>query len=227
MKNFKLFLAVGVICAVFAVPAFAESMYVVTIKNADVKKVQDVLIEVFTGKNFNLDDVSNYRVVFTKGFGDGFWVASRKCLVKCNTLERDGNVRLVVTEEEVGAGYRRRSIDHLVPFIKEVKHAVDGTAIEAITNEAQNQLPESGNVREKTLGLKVSDDQKVLDVAAGSASQGKIFVGDRILEIDGVSAESMKKDSMTTYLNNKWGAGKSITFTVEHEGKKSFVTISK
>ncbi|MBQ0055786.1 MAG: PDZ domain-containing protein [Synergistaceae bacterium] len=212
----------------FTLPAHAESMYTVTVNNVSLKQVQDAVIEVFTGKNFNLDDVSDYRIVMTKAFGDGFWVASRKCFVRCNTIARDGNVKMTFTEEEGDNGaYRRRSIDHLIPIINEVKSVLDGTPKNIIKNEAVNQLPGSGNEREKALGIRLAENNKVAEIVAASAAQDKIFPGDLIVEIDGISVENMDTKSLETYISNKWGNSKSLTFTIDHEGKKNIIVLTK
>lgn len=198
----------------------------VTIKNTDIKDVQDTLITVFMGKNFNLDDVTDYRLIFTK-IVDGY-NSDAKCFVRCNMFERDGNVRLVVTQDDfTSKGYSRRNVEHLIPLVKEVKNKIDGTLLDDIVNEVVNEIPNTRNTNKNTLGLKFSDEQIVLDVVNNSLSHGKIFVGDRILEIDGIVTDKMDKDSMTTYINNKWETVQSIIFTVEHEGQKSFIKISK
>lgn len=228
VKRIKILVLSFAILVTLALSAFAESMYTITVNNVSLKKVQDVVIEVFTGKNFNLDDVSDYRIVLTKAFGDGFWVASRKCFVRCNTIARDGNVKMTFTEEEGGIGaYRRRSIDHLIPIINEVKSVLDGTPKEAIKNEAVNQLPGSGNEREKILGIKLAENCRIAEISPGSAAQNKLFIGDTICEIDGILVNEMDKQSLETYISNKWGNTKSMSLTVDHEGKKSIIVLSK
>ncbi len=227
-KTTKKLLIAVLITIYLALPAYAESMYTITVNNVSLKQVQEAVIEIFTGKNFNLDDVSDYRIVMTKAFGDGFWVATRKCFVRCNTIARDGNVKMTFTEEEGGIGaYRRRSIDHLIPIINEVKAVLDGTPKNAIKNEAVNQLPGSGNEREKALGIKLAEKGKVAETVAASAAQDKIFPGDIIIEIDGISVENMDTQSLETYLSNKWGNSKTLTFTIDRQGKKSIIVLTK
>lgn len=224
----KLLTTLALILAL-ASTASAASLYTTTIMDVSAAQVQDALIEIFTGKNFIIDEVTPYMVSFQKSFGDGFFEPTKLNTVKCNLIERDGNVRLMVSQMEIIAGrtMRKRSIDHLIPMLSEVKHVLDGTPVEEVRNEAVNQLPGSGNEREKELGLVLGENGGVIDVKPGSAAHGKIAIGDAILEINGMSLNGMDRDAVKTYIANKWGSGASLIMLVQHNGEKDFVTIKK
>lgn len=224
----KLFATLALILAISST-ASAASLYTSTIMDVTPEQVQDTLIEIFTGKNFIIDEVTPYMVSFQKSFGDGVFLATKLNTIKCNLIERDGNVRLMVTQMELigGQTMRQRSIDHLVPMLSEVKHVLDGTPVEEVRNEAVNQLPGSGNEREKELGLVLGENGGVIEVKPGSAAHGKIAVGDAILEINGMSLNGMDRDAVKTYIANKWGSGASLVMLVQHDGVKDFVTLKK
>ena len=166
---------------IFVSTSFAAAIYTTTIKDCSVEQVQDVLIEIMTGKNFVVNEVTPHKLTFDKNFGDGFWTAAQNTTVRFNLLERDGNIKMMVSEtEKISNGWggffeRKRSIDHLIPIIKEVRNSIDNTPKDEIINEAVDQQPGSGNEREKKLGLTLTDkdDQnvyRVKSVEPGSAS---------------------------------------------------------
>ena len=224
----KLLTTLALILAL-ASTASAASLYTTTIMDVTPEQVQDTLIEIFTGKNFIIDEVTPYMVSFQKSFGDGFFEPTKLNTVKCNLIERDGNVRLMVSQMEIIAGrtMRKRSIDHLVPLLSDVKHVLDGTPVDEVRNEAVNQLPGSGNEREKELGLVLGENGGVIDVKPGSAAHGKIAIGDAIIEINGMSLNGMDREAVKTYIANKWGSGASLVMLVQHDGQKDFVSLKK
>ena len=224
---------------IFVSTSFAAAIYTTTIKDCSVEQVQDVLIEIMTGKNFVINEVTPYKITFDKNFGDGFWTAAQNTTVRFNLLERDGNIKMMVSEtEKISNGWggffeRKRSIDHLIPIIKEVRNSIDNTPKDEIINEAVDQQPGSGNEREKKLGLTLTDkdDQnvyRVKSVEPGSASsEAKIIINDKILEINGRALSSMDKEAVTSYIANKWASGASFILLIEHEGEQRLVTIKK
>lgn len=224
----KAFLAL-ILAVFFVQAASAANILTVTIRETTPEKTQDALIEVFTGKNFTIDEVTPYNVSFTKNFGDGFWTAARLNKIKCNIIPRDGNIKLMVSQIENinGVVSRPRGVDHLMPLIAEVKTLLDGTPIDTIKNEAVDQLPGSGNDREHKLGLTVGDAGLLTDVAKDGAASGKIFIGDRLLEINGMDLTTMDAEAIRSYIANKWGAGSSLVMLVEHEGDKKMITLKK
>ncbi|MEA3283762.1 MAG: PDZ domain-containing protein [Synergistota bacterium] len=230
MRKFILAL-LTVIC--ISTIASAASLYNVTINDTNTQTVQDAAIEIMTGKNFTIDEITPYKAVFTKGFGDGFWVASRICYVNLAFIERDGNVKVMVSEtEEIGGIVRKRSIDHLVPLVQQIKSTVDGTPIDQVENEAVDQLPGSGNDREKALGL-VLDDQigphgiKVISVEPGSlAEENGITALDILSEVNGRETKTMTPSAIKSYLANKMAAKSSIMLIVIRESEKKLFTIA-
>ncbi|MCF4150856.1 PDZ domain-containing protein [Dethiosulfovibrio sp. F2B] len=225
-----LFALLAVLCITTAVSA--ASLYTVTINDTDTQAVQDAAIEIMTGKNFTIEEVTPYKAVFSKGFGDGFWTASRLCYVNLAFIERDGNVKVMVSEtEKIGAIIRKRSINHLVPLVQQIKSTVDGTPVDQVQNEAVDQLPGSGNEREKALGL-VLDDQigadgiKIMSVDPGSlAEESGILAMDVLSEINGRETTSMTPSAVKTYLANKMAAKSSIMMIVTRGTDKKLFTI--
>lgn len=224
----KLILCVAIILF-FVTSANAAKLYVVTINDVKTEKVQDTLIEIFTGKNFTIGDVDPYKVTFIKSFTHGLLEITRMNTVKCNVIARDGNVKLMVTQHEIigGQTLRQRSIDHLIPMIVEAKNVLDGTPISAIANEAVDQLPGSGNEREHQLGLTIGESATVTNVAKDGAANGKIFIGDRLIEINGITLADMDITAIRSYIANKWGAGSSLVMVIEHDNEKKIVTLKK
>ena len=234
----KLSIAIALLF-IFVSTAFAAAIYTTTIKDCNVGQVQDVLIEIMTGKNFVVNEVTPYKITFDKNFGDGFWTAAQNTTVRINLLERDGNVKMMVSEtEKISNGWggffeRKRSIDQLIPIIKEVKNSIDHTPKDDIANEAVDQLPGSGNEREKKLGLTLNDKDeqnvyRVKSIDPGSASSdAKIIINDKILEINGRTLSSLDKDAVTAYIANKWASGASLVILIDHEGEQKLVTLKK
>lgn len=233
-KGFFVLFSVAFLTVIVA-PAFAAKMFITTIRETTVKEVQDVAIEVMTGKNFTIDEADNFKIVFTKDFGDGFWAATHHCLVKFNFLERDGNVRVTLTETEIlqGMMHRARSIDPLIPYIKEIRNKIDGTPVDQIENEAVNQLPGSGNSRQKVLGIVLGQKNEkgfiVIDrIEPGSlAADAKLVKGDLIIEVNGRSTREFEVSTLSTYLANKAAEGSSILVLYERDGKQEMVTLKQ
>lgn len=230
----KIALGLFLLCLCVA-SAGANSLFITTILDCTTEKVQDVAIEIMTGKNFIIDEVSPYKIVFEKNFGDGFFVGKHMRKVQINVLARDGNVKLMVANyAALGDAFKMQvGVDHVIPLIKEIKHAIDGTAISLIENEAVDQLPGSGNVREKKLGLSIGEKDsaglyRVRDVEAGSfAAEAGIYIGDIIHEMNGRYLSDMGKRAVESYLSNKWGSGASVVLVVEHDGQKKTIILKK
>lgn len=235
----KRILIVILFLLMFTSTSFASAIYTTTIKDCNVERVQDVLIEIMTGKNFVVNEVTPYKITFDKNFGDGFWVVAQNTTVRYNLLARDGNVKMMVSEtEKISNGWggffeRKRSIDQLVPIIKDVKNSIDHTPKDRIENEAVDQLPGSGNEREKKLGLTLThrDTQniyRVKSVEPGSVSlEAEIMINDKVLEVNGRVLSSLDEESVNSYIANKWGAGSSLIILIEHEGEQRLVTLQK
>lgn len=205
---------------------WGATLFTTTIRETDTGKVQDMILEVMTGKNFTVDEVDPYKVVVAKNFGDGFWLPTQLCKVKFNMLQRDGNVRLLVSELELLQGQvtRQRSIDHLIPLIQEIRNKLDGTPIDQVVNEAVNQLPDSGNVRKKSLGIVLGDRNPdgyvaISSVEAGSKAADAGLVGrDVLLEVNGRSTKEMDTAALRSYLANKAAEEASLVLVYSRRG---------
>ena len=211
---------------------YAESVYITTMKDTNTTTVQDAAIEIMTGKNFTIEEITPYKAVFFKGFGDGFWIPSELCYVNFAFVERDGNVKVIVSETEKCEGITyQRSINHLVPLIKQIRHAVDGTPEEMVENEAVDQLPGSGNKREKALGLVLDDKMgdkgiKILSVDPGSlAEENGILALDILSEINGRETMGLTPSAVKSYLANKMASKSSIMLIVCRGNDKKLFTI--
>jgi hypothetical protein len=202
--------------------AFGAQVFTTTIQDTTIKEVQDVSLEYMMEKNFAIDRVEDYILTFTKSFGDG-WLVSRNMIVKFNMLQRDGNVKLMVTQLEdipLVAMKGQRSIEHLIPLIKDIRHSIDSTPLDQIINEATNQQP---NPDVKTSGLAFKALQ-ISAVEAGSmAEKAGLQVGDTILEVNGGTAnEKTLKD-----IDVRLAAGRSVMLTYERAGKQDVVTLKR
>lgn len=228
-------LFIFIFAMLIATPATATTLYTTTIQETTVETVQEALIDIMTGKNFAIDEVTPYKVTFNKNFGDGFFIASRAQTVIFNLLARDGNVKMMVTQTELVQGMlkRQRSIEHMIPIIKEVKNAVDGTPLDSIQNEAVNQLPGSGNEREKSLGITLSEKDsnnryRIEKIASGSyAADKQIAVGDVLLEVNGRNTAEYEKKALESYIANKWGDGSSLVFAFDRDGEIKVVSLKR
>ncbi|HPJ26977.1 MAG TPA: PDZ domain-containing protein [Synergistaceae bacterium] len=236
MKNITRFIIVFAITLLITNISCAASLYTVTINDTNAQTVQDAAIEIMTGKNFTIDEITPYKAVFTKSFGDGFWTATRICYVLFNFVERDGNVKLMVSEtEKTGQVERKRGVDHLIPLVKKIKSAVDGTPEESVMNEAKNQLPGSGNEREKSLGLKLTKGSpqnqefaKILAVDPGSlAAEAGILALDILEEINGRTTKDMTLNAINSYLANKMASKSSIMIVISRGEEKKLLILNQ
>lgn len=217
---------------IFSVPALAATIYTTTVNETTIPIVQDVILEIMMGKNFYIDEVDANKVIVGKNFGDGIWVPTTFCKVKFNLLERDGNVKMMVTQTDTtGIVSRQRPVDHLIPFIQEIKNKIDGTPVSQISSEAVNQLPGSGNVRERALGIHLGTKLEngyiiIKDVDPASiASEAGLIPGDLIVEVNGRKSSSFDVNSLKSYLANKSAQKSSILLIYSRGGQENLVTL--
>jgi len=204
------------------------------VKDTNVATVQDTAIEVMTGKNFTIDEVTPYKIVFTKSFGDGIWVATKVCYVLFNFVERDGNVKLIVSEtEKMNQITRKRGVDHLVPIVNEIKSSVDGTPIERISNIAKDQLPGSGNERKKELGIIFKDSitqegLEIIKIQPGSlAAEKGMLASDVLVEVNGRPVTDMTQSGLKSYLANKMASNCSIMLTIRRGKENKLIVLEQ
>lgn len=218
---------------IFTSTSNAASLYITTIRECTPEQVTDTLIEVLTGKNFTINEVTPYKVTFNKSFPMGLGGYSHNNVI-FNLIERDGNVKMMVSQVALlGVQIMQRSIDHMVPIIKEVRNSIDGTPFDAISNEAVNQLPGSGNEREKKLGISIGNkgsegSYRITSVEPGSvAADAGLAINDEILEINGRVLSEYDKKAVNSYISNKWGAGSSLIMLISRDGDQKMVTLKK
>jgi len=215
--------------------SFAATLYTTTIKNAAVDQVVDTLVQVLTAKNFTVDEITPYKVTFNKAFGDGFWVASQFQTVIFNLIPRDGDIKMMVSQTELVQGVmkRQRSIDHMIPIIKEVKNSIDGTPLDSIQNETVDPSADSEKEKGKKLGLKIKDKGKdglyrIESVDPESAAAGaKLAANDAIIEINGRVMSEYGKAEVEAYIANKWDAGSSLIMVIKRDIKKIMITLKR
>lgn len=218
---------------IFTPRLHAAALYITTIRECTTEQVTDTLIEVLTGKNFTIDDVTPYKVSFNKSFPQGLAGSSHQHVV-FNLVERDGNVKMMVSQTAlIGVQILQRSIDHMIPIIKEVRNSIDGTPFDAISNEAVNQLPGAGNEREKKLGITINNKgsdglYRIANVDPGSAAaDASLAINDAIIEINGRIMSEYDKRAVNSYISNKWGAGSSLVMLISRDGEQKMVTLRK
>ena len=81
--------------------------------------------------------------------------------------------------------------------------------------------------KERQLGLTIGESGTVTNVAKDGAANGKIFIGDRLIEINGITLADMDITAIRSYIANKWGAGSSLVMVIEHDNEKKIVTLKK
>ncbi|QTX31361.1 PDZ domain-containing protein [Aminithiophilus ramosus] len=214
--------------------AFAANLFTTTIRGVPTAKVQDVILEVMTAQNFTIDEVDPYKVVVAKNFGDGFWVASQFCKVKFNLLEREGDVKLMVSQVDIIQGQIavQRSVDHLIPFIREIRHRLDGTPPDRIANETVGgAATEPTAPAEKALGLrlgeKTAEGHVVIDGVEGDsmASEAGLAAGDVVLEVNGRSTKDFDVIGLRNYLENRAAQKSSVFLVYSRDGRSEMVTL--
>ena len=211
-------------------PVQAAQLFTTTIYNTTTEQVRDVSISYMMEHNFAIDRVEDYTITFTKGFGDGFWTASRNMIVKFNVLQTEENVKLMVTqfEDSPQAWIKgQRAIEHLIPLIQEIRHSIDGTPLDQIVNEAKvsgkgdNESTSQEIYRDS--GLRFSENI-ITNVAKDSiADKAGLQVGDVIIEVNARPAQGDIKKGIDQALL----AGRSVVITYERSGEKDVLTLKQ
>ena len=224
----KLILAVTLAMILCGMASGAQ-IFTTTIRNTTIRQVQDVSLEYMMSRNFAIARVEAHTLTFTKGFGDGIWIIQRNMIVKFNMLERDGNVKLMVTQfEDSPQAYIKgqRAIEHLAPLIQDIRHAIDGTPLEQIVNEVTDQQPGAKGKAAKKAEAKASglafDGVKISGVEPGSlADKAGFKEGDVLVEINGKPASAKNLEDIDARL----AAKRSVIITYERDGKKGVITL--
>ena len=219
---------------------YGAQVFTTTIRNTTVQQVREVSLAYMMGRDFAIDRVEEYTITFTKGFGDGVWTEYRNMIVKFNVLQKDDDVKLMVTQFEdsppshasivvyspnliVVPYYTQRrgqrAIGHLIPLIKDIRHSIDGTPLDRIVNEAADQQPEIEPI--KTSGLSF-DGFIIKAIEPGSlAEKAGLQPGDTIVEINGKSAD----ENALKNIDVRLAAGRYVMITYERNGNKDLVTL--
>lgn len=222
------------LCILFAFVSCAQAneggkIYVTTIKDCTLEQVQDVIIDKMTSRNFTIVEITPYKLIFQKDFQT---LGYSRYFPQYNLIARDNNVKVMVTMQHHvqtafgGQGIMQWKVTNLIPIVKEIKNAIDGTPLDKIDNSAVNQLPEAGNIPEKPLGLVLFDKltgepAKVQEIKPGSiAAEKGVAIGDRLIEINGMRLADMDIAAIRSYIANKWGAGSSLVMLIERDGEK-------
>jgi membrane-associated protease RseP (regulator of RpoE activity) len=228
--------------------AWGKQIFITTIRDTDRDEVRDVSIEYMMGRNFGVDRVEDYTITFTKGFGDGFWLDLRNMIVKFNLLQQGNDVKLMVTQFEDShyfvfpfhqAAFKgQRAIEHLVPLIKDIRRAIDGTPLSAIQNEALDQQPGARAAREargeshtmtprntvkktSASGLTVDGYEITFVQPSTPADKAGLVPGDMILELNAREAEGNVK----TEIERDLALGLSVIVTYLRDGEMGVTTV--
>lgn len=213
--------------------ADAAQLFVTTIQGTNVEKAHAAILEVMTENKFIIDDVDKYKVVFTKNYGDGFFIASQHCMVKFNMLEQeDGSLKMMVSETEYhqNLGFRARSIDPLIPLIGTIRQKLDGTDPAYIENEAPTK-EELANPKPVPLGLAFGDKTTDGFVAISSvepkskAAKVGLQTGDVIFEVDGRSVADMSVSALMKYIDGKMSDKSSVMLGYLRGDKRDLAVI--
>jgi len=140
----------------FCLPGFAkqqDKVFVTTIYDTTIEKVQEVATEKFVGRRFTLVSITPNQLVFAKTLEANY-------VVLFNMLKTDYGIKVIVSETRgdtvtnysFAPSWRypfggrvmayneyqetNKSIKPIIPIIREIKHEIDGTQLTEIENEA-------------------------------------------------------------------------------------------
>lgn len=213
--------------------ADAAQLFVTTIRDTNAEKAHAVILEVMTSNKFVIDDVDKYKVVFTKNYGDGFFIASQHCMVKFNMLEQEnGSLKMMVSETEYhqNLGFRARSIDPLIPLIRTIRQKLDGTDPAYIENEAPTK-EELAKPKPEPLGLafgeKTTDGFVTISSVEPNSKAAKVGLqsGDVVYEVDGRSIGDMSITALMNYIDAKISDKSSVMLAYLRGDKKDLAVI--
>ena len=191
-----------------AAPAGADALYTVTVRNVTVAQTQDAILDVMTNNKFTIEDVDPYRITFMKTFSDLLMGGTRVTRSKFNLLQRDDNVKMIVSQvDDLGPMKQARSIDHLIPYIKEIKNRLDGTPLDQIVNETNDGV---APIKPKAQGLGIVMGERTPEgvaiqaVAAGSRAEAAgLTAGDIVTEINGRSVTEYRPEALQQFMEEK------------------------
>ena len=223
--------------AVFALqnPATPQALlYTTTILNCTVEQVQDTLVDKMTARGFTINEVTPYRVVFSKSIQDFFRVLRNT--VTFNLMPRDGNIKMMTTQQlSLGSQVEDKPITELIPVIKEVRNSIDGTKLDNIENEAVTKSPEtqSAVAQEEKLGMvliksEVDDHFRIKEILPKSAAANAgLAVNDEILDINGKVLAEMDENAVDGYISSKWTEGSSLIILYSRNGEQKIIKLRK
>ena len=211
-------------------PALAANLFTTTVMDTTVQEVQDVILEIMTRENFTIDEVDENKVVVGKQGAPMLFAPPVFSRVKFNMLPRDGNIKLLVTQvDSAGSQSQQRSIDHLIPLIREIRNRIDGTPREKISNETVTAAGGTGG--QKALGIRLGEKNGegyivIARVETGSkAAEAGLAAGDILVEVNGRSAKEFQVKDLQSYLETKWSQKASILAVYSREGKTNLAAI--
>jgi len=133
-----------------------DKVFVTTIYDTTIEKVQEVATDKFVGRKFTLVSITPNQLAFAK-------ILEANYVVLFNMLKTDYGIKVVVSETRGDnvtnysyAPSRRwpfggrmvpyseyvetnKNIKAIIPIIREIKHEIDGTQLSEIENEADMQ----------------------------------------------------------------------------------------
>ncbi|WP_414479115.1 PDZ domain-containing protein [Pyramidobacter sp.] len=224
--KFKNLLLSLIALVMLAAPGAAATTFITTVKDTNVDQVQEEAIKVFTQRKFSISEVTPYKIDFQKSSGDGFFLQARVMTVRINMLPKDGNVKLIVSEIELNnmLGARARSIDPIIPLIKTVRNAIDGTPMDSIVDESEDEkkpkVPESGL---EFANARNSDGFPVISAVSKDsiAEKAGFKAGDIITEMNIRSTKDMNINELRTKINERIAGKRVVMLTFLREGKES------
>ena len=232
------------------VPAFALEEIQKEINITDMNKAKDAILSIVASKKgIRIVQISDYQVILESEIQNPianlFYMnahtgaqpvgrfyfdlipASSKILIKLNTaiISNPGTAFEKITRN-VGNKDDQIVLHNL---LEKVAAAADPSYrpqfIEKAAKQIKANTPEAP--KEKEFGVIFDEAGIITEICANSVVQGKLYVGDKILEINGKNLSNMDREAVKTYIANKWGSGASLVMLVQHNGEKDFVTIKK
>ena len=214
---------------------------------AELNKVKDAIVSVVgPGRGVRINKVSEYEVVFEFKTGNDLAnllfmnrhtgvqpvgriyfdliPMSEKTLIKATTafVENPGTGNEIINRN-IGNKKDERTSHNI---LEKVASLVDPDyQPEYLRDNEKKKIAEQP--KERQLGLTIGESGTVTNVAKDGAANGKIFIGDRLIEINGITLADMDITAIRSYIANKWGAGSSLVMVIEHDNEKKIVTLKK
>lgn len=243
MKVKQLFLSL-LLLFITATPGFAIKTFITTINNTDVEEVHNTAIPIFLERNFSIGEMTPYKIEFQKSEYRTAWKwnslegqpESCLMLVRLHTIAQGDNVKIIATEiEETNSiGKHVRSIDFIVPLIRELKSSIDGTPLDAIANEVPKKRKSDVHIKSFGAGLKLAkkkntDNFPVIEAISPEsiAEKAGLKAGDVILSLNLKSVQGCNLQKLQENISDRVTKKRAVVLSYLRDGKEYVAKLRK